>query len=58
MADSAWTYAVGNIAEHTKKLLKVTENALYKGIEKAGIGNRIGDIGHAMALDLESMKNR
>lgn len=48
MADSAWTYAVGTISQKTKALLEVTQNCLYKGIEKACIGNRIGDIGHVI----------
>ncbi|NEU30066.1 type I methionyl aminopeptidase [bacterium LRH843] len=48
LADSAWTYAVGNISDEKKKLLKVTNDSLYKGIEKAVIGNRVGDIGHAI----------
>ncbi|MFC0272101.1 type I methionyl aminopeptidase [Metabacillus herbersteinensis] len=54
LADSAWTYAVGNIPEKTQKLLEVTQNSLYKGIEKACIGNRIGDIGHAIQTYAES----
>ncbi len=48
LADSAWTYAVGTISQKTKALLEVTQNCLYKGIEKACIGNRIGDIGHVI----------
>lgn len=48
LADSAWSYAVGNISEEAKHLLKVTEESLYKGIEKATLGNRIGDISHAI----------
>lgn len=48
LADSAWTYAVGNVSDKTKYLLEVTQNCLYKGIEKACSGNRIGDIGHAI----------
>lgn len=48
LADSAWTYAVGNISDKTKFLLEVTKNSLYKGIEKAYPGNRIGDIGYAI----------
>ncbi|SHH95199.1 type I methionyl aminopeptidase [Sporanaerobacter acetigenes] len=48
LADSAWSYAVGDISLEAEKLLKVTKNALYIGIEKAVIGNRIGDISHAI----------
>ncbi|GAE94641.1 methionine aminopeptidase [Gracilibacillus boraciitolerans JCM 21714] len=48
LADSAWTYAVGEPDEKTKKLLEVTKTSLYKGIEQAMPGKRIGDIGHAI----------
>jgi methionyl aminopeptidase len=46
--DTAYTFAVGNVSEEAKQLLKVTEESLYKGIEQAVAGNRIGDIGHAI----------
>ncbi|MFC3885069.1 type I methionyl aminopeptidase [Bacillus songklensis] len=48
LADSAWTHTVGKISEQAQKLLTVTENALYRGIEQAVPGNRLGDIGHAI----------
>ncbi|MED1864466.1 type I methionyl aminopeptidase [Fictibacillus nanhaiensis] len=48
LADSAWTYAVGDISSDKQRLLDVTKNSLYKGIEQAVVGNRIGDIGHAI----------
>jgi len=48
LADSAWTYAVGDIDEAGQKLMDVTKKALYIGIEQAVVGNRIGDIGHAI----------
>lgn len=48
LADSAWTYPVGTINEDGKRLLDVTKTSLYKGIEQAQAGNRIGDIGHAI----------
>ena len=44
-SDSAYTYAVGSVKEEVKQLLKVTKESLYKGIEKAVVGNRTGDIG-------------
>lgn len=53
LADSAWSYAVGEVSEETAKLLEVTKEALYKGIEQAQIGNRIGDIGHAIQTYVE-----
>ncbi len=48
LADSAWTYAVGNISSEALHLMNVTKKSLYLGIEKAVIGNRIGDISHAI----------
>ncbi|MBB6455408.1 methionyl aminopeptidase [Salirhabdus euzebyi] len=53
LADSAWTYAVGEINHETKRLLEVTENALYKAIEQSQVGNRVGDIGHAIQSYVE-----
>ncbi|NNM95875.1 MAG: type I methionyl aminopeptidase [Bacteroidia bacterium] len=46
--DSAYTFAVGNINAETAQLLKITKESLYKGIEAARCGNRIGDIGAAV----------
>src|SRR5919205_3452748 len=54
LADSAWSYGVGKLSEETTHLLKVTKEALYKGIEQAVAGNRIGDIGHAIQTYVES----
>lgn len=53
MADSARTYGVGTISPQAAQLLKVTEEALYRGIEKARAGNRTGDIGHAVQYHAE-----
>lgn len=46
--DSAYTYAIGEIADEIKQLLKITKESLYMGIEKARHGNRIGDIANAI----------
>lgn len=46
--DSAYTFAVGQIAPATEALLRVTKEALYKGVAQAKPGNRIGDIGNAV----------
>ena len=46
--DNACTYAVGKIDLEAQRLLDVTKAALYKGIEAAKAGNRIGDIGYAV----------
>lgn len=52
--DSAWTYPVGNVKESTLELLKVTEEALYKGLEMAKPGNRVGDISNAIQTYVEA----
>ena len=52
--DSAFTYEVGDVDAQTKQLLKVTKESLYKGIEQAVAGNRIGDIGYAVQQHAES----
>ncbi len=48
--DAAWTYAVGDITDKKKYLMKYTEQALYKGIEKVKPGARIGDISNAIEV--------
>jgi len=47
-ADSAFTYAVGNISKDAKQLLEITEKALYIGIQEAKPGNYVSNIGHAI----------
>ena len=47
-SDSAWTFAVGEIDEETRKLLSVTEDSLERAIEAARVGNHVGDIGAAV----------
>ena len=51
--DSAFTYQVGEVDEKVRNLLKVTRESLYKGIEAAISGNRIGDIGYAVQKHAE-----
>lgn len=46
--DSAYTFGVGEISEEVKQLMRVTKESLYKGIEKASHGNRVGDIAFAI----------
>lgn len=46
--DAAWTYAVGDIDDNKKYLLKHTEMSLYEGIKQVKPGNRIGDISYAV----------
>ncbi len=51
--DHAYTFAIGEISEDKAKLLKVTEECLYLGIEQAKVGNRIDDIGWAIQTHAE-----
>lgn len=46
--DSAWTYPVGEIPPETQKLLEVTEESLYRGLEEAKPGVRLSNISHAV----------
>ena len=46
--DSAFTYEVGDVDFEVKQLLKITKESLYKGIDQAIVGNRIGDISNAI----------
>lgn len=46
--DAAWTYAVGDIDDDKKYLMKHTEQSLYEGLKLVKPGNRIGDISHAV----------
>ena len=46
--DSAYTFEVGEVSEEVHNLLEATKASLYKGIEQAVVGRRIGDIGSAV----------
>ena len=48
VGDNAWTFAVGKISDDKKRLLKVTEQCMWAGLESAVAGNHLGDIGHAV----------
>ena len=52
--DAARTFAVGKISALKKKLMNVTEESLYRGIEKAQDGNRVIDISRAIQNYVES----
>ena len=54
LADSARTYPVGRVSPMAEKLLRVTEEALNRGIAQAKPGGRTGDIGHAVQRYAES----
>ncbi len=51
--DSAYTFCVGEVSEEIKSLLRTTKEALYKGIEQAVEGNRVGNIGDAIQTHCE-----
>lgn len=52
--DSAWTYPVGTISEEDERLLKVTEESLFKGLDEAKVGKRLSDISHAIQTYAEA----
>lgn len=52
--DAAVTVPVGRVSEEALRLIRITEEALYLGIEQAVVGNRISDISHAVQRHVES----
>ena len=54
IADAAMTFPVGEISEEARRLLRVTEESLMQGIEQCKVGNRVGDISHAVQTHAES----
>ena len=54
VADAAVTALVGEVSEEARALVRVTREALFKGIEQCRIGNRVGDISHAVQVHAES----
>lgn len=52
--DNAATFAAGAVSPEAKRLMDVTEECLYKGIEAARAGGRVGDIGHAVQSHAEA----
>ena len=46
--DHAYTFAIGEIAPETEKLLRITKESLYEGIKAFQLNNRIGDLGYAI----------
>ena len=54
VGDSAYTFCVGEVSVEIRNLLEITKNSLFKGIEQAIEGNRIGDIGYAVQNHCEA----
>lgn len=52
--DSAYTFCVGNVKPEIVELLRTTKESLYKGIEQAQEGKRLGDVGSAIQEYCES----
>ena len=48
IGDNAWTFPVGEIKPNAARLMKITEESLWRGIAAAKGGNRVGDISHAV----------
>jgi methionyl aminopeptidase len=53
--DHAYTFIIGEVAPELLQLVKVTKESLYKGIEKAIVNNRVGDIGFAIQEHTEKL---
>src|SRR5688500_13548867 len=54
VADAARTFAVGETSPVASKLLEVTEGSLFKAVEQCRVGNRLGDVSHAVQEHVES----
>jgi methionyl aminopeptidase len=54
IADSAYTFGVGSVDEEAQRLLDVGQDALAAGIAEARLGNRVGDISHAIQTVVEA----
>ncbi len=52
--DAARSFLVGNCSDEKKQLVEVTRQSFFKGIEKAVVGNRLGDLSHAIQAHAES----
>lgn len=53
IGDTAGTYGAGELSDRAKRLMRITEESLYIGIAQAKVGNRIGDISHAVQTHIE-----
>jgi len=54
VADAARTFPVGEVSPVASKLLEVTEGSLFKAVEQCVVGNRLGDVSHAIQDHVES----
>lgn len=54
MGTPAWTFAVGRVSEEAVRLMEVTRQSLFIGLEQAKPGNRLSDISHAIGEFVEA----
>jgi methionyl aminopeptidase len=54
VADAARTFPVGEVTPIAAKLLEVTEGSLFAAVEQCRVGNRLGDVSHAVQQHVES----
>lgn len=54
LADSCWSYAIGELSDQDNKLMEVTKQAMYRGIEAAQVGRRLVEIAEAIQPFVES----
>ena len=54
VADSAYTFAIGDISEDAERLLETCQAALAAGIDQCRVGNRLSDISHAIQGETEA----
>ncbi len=54
MGDNTKTFRIGKVSDDAERLMKATEEALYKGIAQAVAGNRVGDISNAIQTHIEA----
>jgi len=53
-SDAAYTFSIGKVSDEVHQLLRVTQESLYKGIEKAIVGKRLSNISNAIQKHAES----
>jgi methionyl aminopeptidase len=55
VADAARTFAIGPVTPIARKLLLTTEEALFAGVQECRVGNRLGDVSHAIQRHVEAV---
>lgn len=52
--DAARTFRVGQVSEEIDRLIRITEESFFKGVEQVNLGQRLGDVSHAIQTHIES----